>query len=368
MATIGIDARKYFDLGIGTYIQNLVKALSGLSSAYSFALFTQKGNSSAINIPTDWRKIDVAYRKYSVSEIALLGYYSRRKGVELFHSPHYTLPIGLEGHSVVTIQDLIHLRFPQYFNRVQQTYARFTIGHAVRSAGAIITASEFTKRDILRIFPVDEKKIHVISYGIGHEFRRLENQNKLKEFRTRFDLVNPFLLYVGSVKPHKNVSVLLKAFREIHKRNKDLKLVLVGERLEKNEMLLHEAESLGVRDLIQCLGYLSIEDLVLAYNSAEVLVLPSLCEGFGFPVLESMACETPVVASNAGSLPEVAGDAAIIFHPEKVKELSSALENILADISLRKELVERGKQHVAQYSWENAARQTLSVYESLMQI
>ncbi len=367
MNVIALDGRKYFDYGIGTYIQNLVKQFSDERSPFDFLLYVAPEDKPDIHVPAGWRTRVVPYRKYSLEEIFSFGSTIRHERVAVFHSPHYTLPVGLKGKSVVTIHDMIHLRFPQYFNALQRMYAFGMIRHAVSNAGAIIVDSEFTKRDILHTFRLREDKITVIHLGVGKEFVPVKDASREKKFRNQFNLKHPYVLFVGNMKPHKGVGLLLRAFKTLSGRRDDLDLVFVGGSFDQDPSLRRQVDELGLRGNVRPLGNLSSADLVMAYNAAELLVLPSSYEGFGLPALEAMACGTPVVVSNAGSLPEVVGDAAAMFESGAEPELVDALRTVLRDSKTRRELVSKGKARARQFSWKSTAQKTLGVYSTVME-
>lgn len=366
MATIAIDARKYFDYGIGTYIQQLIKHLSELPSPHSFMMFVSPTDASRIEVPHGWQAVAADHPKYSLREALLLGYAVKRHGGDLFHVPHYTLPIGLKGKSIVTIHDLIHLKFPQYFNAIERMYARLMLRHAVRNAGAVITVSEFTRQEIMDVFDVSAGRIHVIYNAAGDEFAPISNEGELEDFRRAYQLTKPFVLYVGSLKPHKNVSVLLRAFRDLTASLRDVELVFVGGSVTSHPQLSKEIHELGIMHRVKELGQISRAHLIFTYNTAEVLVMPSLHEGFGLPALEAMACGTPVVAARAGSLPEVVGDAAVMFEPRDRESLREALAKVLLNPSIKADLRSRGIQNARRFSWKTTAAQTVRVYESLL--
>lgn len=366
MANIGIDARKYFDFGHGTYIQNLVTAFNQIPSSHSFSLFVSPEDFNRINFPAGWGKKLAPYGKYSIGEIALLGFYARKTGIDIFHEPHYTLPIGLRGKSVVTIHDLIHLKFPEYFNLSQRLYAKTIIGHAVRNAGIVITISETTKKDILATFKAEEKKIRVVYNGVGKGFCKMEDRQRLNDFREKFGLKNPYILYVGNIKPHKNIPALLRAFKNLRSAGQEIELAFVGELLFAQASMKQMANELGIASAIKDLGKLSHDDLVCSYNAAEVFVLPSFYEGFGATVLEAMTCGTPTIVSNGGSLPEIAGDASVVFELNKEGSLEDALRNVLHDLKLKGELISKGEKNVQRFTLDNFACNTLAVYEAVL--
>lgn len=366
MARIGFDARKYFDFGIGTYIRQLTRALPEALPLHSFVLFVSPDDYGRIPSGERMEKVVSDVGKYTIREWLSYGGTIRRRGVELFHEPHYTLPAGLSGNSVVTIHDLIHLKFPEYFSAGARAYAWLMMRHAVQHSGAVIAVSERTKQDIIERFGIREEKIHLVYNGVAKHFRRLEPSEALQQFKRRFSLDKPFVLYVGGFGRHKNISVLLRAFCLLVRKEKGVQLVFAGKRFFEDGDLSREALRLGIESFIKDLGILQDDELVTLYNLASVVVLPSLYEGFGFPALEAMACGTPVVVSDRGALPEIVGDAALIAEAENAESLASAMENLLVDSELRNRLIERGRKRAAGFTWEEAARKTAQVYEKVL--
>ena len=364
MPTIVLDARKYFDYGIGTYIQNLIPELARVGTAHQWTMFVAPEEESRVPAPVSWSKKVAPFAKYSLAEILLMARLAKESHYDLFHEPHYTLPTGLHGRSVVTIHDLIHLRFPQYFNRTQRLYAGLMVRHAVHHAGSVITDSHFVRRDLVRSFRIDEGKVQVVYPGVSPIFHEAVDDSALRSFRTQHGLEGPYVLFVGSTRPHKNVPVLLKAVADLRKSRADTRLVFAGEPLSKVQEAMSTA--LGLGDGVLALGRLSTGDLVLAYKGASAVAVPSLHEGFGFPAVEAMACGVPVVVSDAGSLPEAVGDAAIIVPPDQPGAFSDALRSILDRSDLRKELVRKGLARAQQFSWERAAKETLQIYDQVL--
>ena len=366
MAQITIDARKYFDFGIGTYICRLTEGLARLRSSHSFRLLVAPGDEKKIVPPVGWELEVVPYGKYSVSEFFLLGKRVKpKKGKWIFHSPHYTLPFGLKGRSVVTIHDLIHVRFPQFFSAAKRVYAYAMIGNAIREARFVITDSEFTRRDILRLFPARADKVIAVHLGVSNKFRILAKTEKA-HFKARHGLERPYILFVGNAKPHKGIPTLLHAFAQLSASFREFDLVFVGGRPDQDDYIRAMLEATGIENRTKMLGNISGEELVRAYNCAEMLVMPSLYEGFGLPALEAMSCGLPVVVSDAGSLPEIVGDAAAICHAGNPDSLADSMESILRDPRLRGDLIERGKRQVQKYSWKETAVKTLDIYEKVL--
>jgi glycosyltransferase involved in cell wall biosynthesis len=366
MAHIAIDARKYFDFGIGSYIQNLISALPDLRSNHTFSLLAAPSDIQRIACPEEWIKHSTPYKRYSLGELMLLGRQARKLGADILHEPHYTLPIGLKGRSVVTIHDVIHLKMPQFFSPAQRAYARTVIGHAVRHAGAVIVDSQKTKDDILEIFKVKEQDVEVVHLGVRPMFRKLEDRTVVERFISAAGLKRPYVLYVGNVKPHKNISTLLRAFAQVRPKRNDLDLVFVGGSCKEERSLAELAQRLGIMGAIRDLHHVSDEELICAYNGAEVLVLPSLYEGFGYPVLEAMSCGTPTIVSTAGSLPEIAGIASLMVDPYRPEQLAEAILSVVNDPEMKRDLIAKGKINVQRFSWRATAGKTVDIYEKVL--
>jgi glycosyltransferase involved in cell wall biosynthesis len=365
MASIAIDGRKYFDFGIGTTIQQLIRSLSDLNSHHRFALYTEVADEAKIVLPPGWERRPISYKKYSIGEIVMFGRQIKKEHVDVFHEPHYTLPIGLRDCSVVTINDMIHVRFPEFFNLAQRGYAYAMIRHALAHSRIVITISDFTKNDILRSFGVKEEKIRAIPLGVGAEFRPRRDDAVLGLFRQKFHLQNEYILYVGNTKPHKGIGTLLEAYKGIHPRG-ELDLVFVGGSVMEDPILSQQIDRLDVSSRIHDLGRIASDDLISAYNGARCLVMPSLYEGFGLPVLEAMACGTPVITSDAAALPEVVGDSGLMFKAGNSHELMGVLQDLIRDHQLEKELIQKGLKRAQRFTWRNTARQTLDVYEEIL--
>lgn len=365
MFLIALDARKYFDFGIGTYIRHLIREYADMQSIRDFLLYLGPEDAKTLVVPSEWKTCIVPYGKYSLSEMFLLGRKVRASNISVYHSPHYTLPFGLRSRSVVTVHDLIHLRFPEFFSPLHRAYSYVMMRHAVHDSQFVITDSEFTKMDILRSFRIKEEKIIPIHLGVSKRFHAINDPFEVAQFRARFDLRQQYILFVGNTKPHKGLRDLLRAFKSIIPVFPEVELVFVGGLLSHDRHLESIAGQSEFSGKIRALGSLGDEDLVLAYNAAEMLVLPSLYEGFGLPALEAMACGIPVIVSNAGSLPEIVGDAAIVCERGNYGSLAEAMTSLLRDSQLKNNLIELGKKHVVKFSWRLTAEKTMNVYDKV---
>ncbi|HVT02368.1 MAG TPA: glycosyltransferase family 1 protein [Thermoanaerobaculia bacterium] len=352
--TIGIDCRKVFDFGIGTYIRGLLHAYRDLVTDEELVLFGPEslrdivpGNDERFTL------VEETASHYSIEELAALERQLERHPVDVFHAPHYVTPFG-KTKMVVTIHDLIHLQYPPR-NPLAVIYARWMIGRAVRSSRQILTPSAAVAREIEKCFSRARGKVTVTPNGIDAALFATPDPGSDQEFLSRSGLRRgEYLLYVGNDKPHKNVDLLMRAWRGVVSEGGEKTLVLAGGDFNRF------ASVPGVR----VAGFLSDRHLRSAYRGAMALVLPSLYEGFGLPILEAMAAGTPVVISDGGALPEVAGDAALMFVLSDAHGLSKALLRVISDEALRASLRQKGLDRVRQFSWEATARKTLEVYRA----
>jgi len=362
---IGIDARKLHDFGIGTYIRNLLRQLARLDRETEFVLLCRPEDRDALAVVgPNFRPVVESSGNYSIAEQIRIPLALKREGVTLFHAPHYVLPPLVGCRSVVTIHDCIHLMFPQYLpNRMAFTYARTSIALAARRATRVMTVSESSKRDILRFVDVKPEKIDVIYNAFDERFGVEPIEEDVVRVRERYQLHDEFVLYAGNVKPHKNLERLIEAYDLVRKRGLDrLKLVMIGDEISKYAALRRAVHQHQLHKYVRFLGYLPEETLAVMYRLAGVFVFPSLYEGFGLPPLEAMASGTPVVTSNASSLPEVAGDAAVLVDPYSPQAIADGIYQVLTDESVRRSLRRKGLARAAQFSWEQSVRRVREIY------
>ena len=365
---IGIDARKLYDYGIGTYIRNLLRQLARLDHDTEFVLLCQPQDAASLkSLGENFRPVPESAGNYSVAEQIKIPLALRREGVTLFHAPHYVLPPLVTCRSIVTIHDCIHLMFPQYLpSRFALGYARASIALAARRADRVLTVSESSKRDILRFVDTDPDKIDVIYNAYDERFSREPREEDVVRVRERYQLQDEFVLYAGNVKPHKNLERLIDALQIVHARGLDhLKLVIIGDELSKGASLRRAVHRHNLHRYVRFLGYLPEDTLAVMYRLAGVFVFPSLYEGFGLPPLEAMASGTPVVTSNVSSLPEVAGDAAVLVNPLDPADIADGILRVLTDETLRRDLRRKGLVRASQFSWETSARRVREIYEQV---
>lgn len=286
-----------------------------------------------------------------------------QKRIDLLHGLAFVTPLLSPCPTVVTIFDLSFLRFPESFRRANRAYLRLFTPLSARRAQRVIAISEHTKRDVVHLLGVPAEKVEVIYCGVEPEFYP-RSRAEVQAFRQQKGLPERFVLFVGTLEPRKNVRRLIEAYAQI--RDLGVKLVIVGGKGWLYGDIFASVERLGLSSEVLFAGYVPAEELPLWYNAAELFVFPSLYEGFGLPPLEAMACGTPVVSSNAASLPEVIGEAGLLVAPQDAEGLTEAMRRVLGDQSLREQLRERGLRQARQFSWEKAAQQTITVYQQVL--
>jgi glycosyltransferase involved in cell wall biosynthesis len=366
---IAIDARKIHDYGIGTYVRNVIRQLARQDRTSEYVLLCHPDDCQAVNaLGENFRAIPDRARPYSIREQISVPMDLRREGVQLFYAPHYVLPPLVPCRSVVTIHDCIHLMFPQYLpNRLAWGYARTVMWAATHRSDRVLTVSESSKRDILRFFHIPPEKIDVIYNGIDDRFWTAPPEDLIVKVRERYQLTDPFLLYVGNIKPHKNVERLIEAFHRLRDQGfQDLKLLIIGDQVSKYAGLRRAVHRHHLHKHVRFLGFVPTEMLAVLYRLAAVFVFPSLYEGFGLPPLEAMASGTPVVTSNVSSLPEVAGDAALLVDPRDPEAIAGAVRMVLTDRTLREDLRRRGLARARDFSWERSVARMRQIYAEVL--
>ncbi len=294
----------------------------------------------------------------------------RRERVDLFHAPHYVLPPLIHCRSVVTIHDCIHLMFPQYLpNRFAYTYAKAQLWTAAHRSDRILTVSETSKLDILRRFHVPADKVTVVYNAIDERLAVPPDEEEFERVRARYQLKDPFALYVGNIKPHKNLERPIDAFHELRQEPafESLKLVIIGDEISKYQGLRRAVHRHKLHKHVRFFGFVPLGTLSVLYRLASIFVFPSLYEGFGLPPLESMYFGTPVVTSNVSSLPEVVGDAAVLVDPYDTTSIADGMRRALTDEDLRAWLRVRGAARAREFSWEQSVARIREVYGEVME-
>jgi glycosyltransferase involved in cell wall biosynthesis len=303
----------------------------------------------------------------------LLAYYARvhmdrwlPQG-DVFHATDHLLPPLKNARAVFTIHDLIFRFFPEYHLPLNRWFLGLMLPKFMQRADAVIAVSEHTRRDVMKLMGVPGEKITVIYEGVHSSFRPVENRPELERVRALYQLPARFILFFSTIEPRKNLVTLLDAYAALLRQDSNAPpLVVAGRKGWLYQETLQHIRDLGLSERVRLTDWIANADVPALLNLAEVFVYPSLYEGFGLPPLEAMACGTPVIASNASSLPEVVGNAGILVEPRDAPGLAQALTRVLRDDALRHELRAKGLEQAARFTWERAARETLAVYERVL--
>jgi len=279
--------------------------------------------------------------------------------------PGHVLPLVHPRHSLATIHDLGYLYYPRAHRRWSRWYLRWSTCYNARSAAAVMVDSSATQQDLVKHCRTSPDKVHIVYPGCDPDFAPVRDQARIVEVCGRHGIPVPYIIYVGTLQPRKNLGALLDAFSTLVSRGAAIHLVIAGRKGWMYEPLFAQVLRLGLEDGVHFTGYVPQADLPALISGAQAFVLPSLYEGFGLPVLEAMACGTPVICSNVSSLPEVAGDAAILVDPHDTAQLARALTRVLEDEGLRREMSVKGLQQAQRFTWERCACETLAVLESV---
>jgi glycosyltransferase involved in cell wall biosynthesis len=296
---------------------------------------------------------------------ARLSWEMARRSPDVLWVPAHVLPLVHPRRSVVTIHDLGYLYHPASYLLRHRLYLRLSTAWSARAATHLITVSAVTKADLVREHGVRPDKVTVVYSGVDTRFQPQVDQVVLTEVRQRYGIPGPYVLYVGTLQPRKNLVRLVEAFSQVAQEDETLRLVLAGRKGWLYDDIFATVARLGLTDRVVFTGYVPDDDVPALMAGARLFVLPSLYEGFGVPVVEAMACGVPVVCANIASLPEVAGDAALLVDPTDVDALAAAIRRALTDDDLRRELIARGLRQAARFSWDRCAAETLAVLTNL---
>ena len=373
---IGIDIRPIGDFGVGTYVRNVVRTLGRLDLQNEFYLIGRRDRAREIGrLPENFRF--VPFNAMEESARGYLGFRQvlRQLRCDLVHIPHLIwIPQFLPCPYVVTVHDVLDFMYrATNGSSVRRAANFFCTRQVLLRAARVLAVSNFTKKDIQRLFGIADEKVEVVYNAIDERFRSGHASDADRQFiAERYQVNYPFLLYAGRISPHKNVVRIIEAFSalkcELAKEGKypDLKLIIIGDEVSRHPDLRRAVIKSGVQNDVRFLGFVPIGVLRIFYDVAKMFVFPSLYEGFGLPPLEAMAHGTPVVTSNTSSLPEVVGNAAVLVNPENIFDISRALLRVLLDQPLREKLKQRGYEQVERFSWEASVTRILNVYRQVV--
>jgi glycosyltransferase involved in cell wall biosynthesis len=368
---IDVSSAVHAKAGIGRYAGSLARSLNA-SQPGRFALFYNRDRhteppTGLESMPS--RTIRAGYKPWRMGVWLghLMGLHFNRlvPDAELFHATEHLLPPLRDLPTVLTVHDMIFRLFPEYQKRLNYWYLNATMPLYCRRADAIITVSEYSKRDIVRYYGLEPDKIAVIHEAAAPEFVPA-SPAAVDGIRRRYGLPAEFAIHVGTIEPRKNLTRLLDALQGLWDEGLQIPLVVVGAKGWLYSDLFRRLERMEIREAVHFPGYVPSGDLPILYSAATMAVMPSVYEGFGLPVLEAMACGTAVVSSNASSLPEIGGEAARYFDPCDIEAMAEAIRTVWTSEALRAEMRQLGLEQAAKFSWARTAERTREVYERLL--
>ena len=355
-------------VGMGNYICNLVNNLAKIDKKNNYYIFVSERNKGFFNIDQDnfkiinlGKSVTRGLNRFLWEQFSLPKYLKKNR-IDVLHSPGFVIPFLSRAKNIVTIADMTFMTHPQVHTLFKRAYFGLFMPCSIRKADTVLAISESTKKDILDLVKVDPDKIQVTHLAHGGEFRLIDKKKAKGFATTKYKINPPFIIFVGMIEPRKNLARVFTAFSEMKKDGMMHKLVIVGKKGWKYKEIFEIARKLDLDKDIVFTGYVPDKDLAILYNAAEMLVYPCLYEGFGIPVLEAMACGCPVITSNVSSMPEVAGDAALLVDPESTENIKSAMSRLIKDRKLNQDMVKRGLKRSDEFSWEGCARETLKAY------
>jgi glycosyltransferase involved in cell wall biosynthesis len=368
---IDVSSAVHAKAGIGRYAGSLAQALIAREPG-RFTLFYNRTSGSQ---PPDSleavpaRTVRAGYKPWRMAvwmgQLVGLGFNWLVPDAELFHATEHLLPPLGRVPTVLTVHDMIFKLFPEHQKRLNYLYLNATMPLYCRRANAIVTVSESSKRDIVTHYGLDPARVTVIHEAAAPEFAP-SPPDRLDEVRRRYGLPEQYMIHVGTIEPRKNLTRLVEALQRLRESGLTIPLVVVGGKGWLYGEFFQQLEQSPVRDAVLFPGYVPSADLPAIFSAATVAVVPSVYEGFGLPVLEAMACGTPVVSSDASCLPEIGGEAALYFDPYDVAAMSDAIAGVWGDTRLRDEMRDQGLAQAAKFSWKRAAAETWALYESLL--
>ncbi|MGH2506590.1 MAG: glycosyltransferase family 4 protein [Ktedonobacteraceae bacterium] len=362
--------------GIGQYVRSLVHAMLEQDAHNRYTLLTSgratnehpfpcAENVRGRNLMLSDRYLNILWYRWHVPILA--NYVTGP--VDIYHGLDFVLPpLSKKIRKVVTIHDLAFLEHPETAFPTVAVYLNKVVPEAVTRADVVVAVSQTTKQSLITHYHTPAEKIVVIPCGVGPQFQRVTDSVILEGIRSKFALQQPFIFCVGTLQPRKNHLGLIRAFHEMQQNKPNpLILVIAGDKGWMYEETQNLVKELKLEEKVRFLGRIGEHELIVLYSLAEMFAYPSFIEGFGIPPLEAMACGVPVITSNTSSLPEVAGDAALLVDPHDVHSIADALRRVAEDTQLREDLRQRGYRQAQRYTWSGAAAKMLAVYQRISQ-
>lgn len=361
-----------------TYLRNLLQVLQRIDSDDSYTVFCDKRYAAELAIDNERfciRHLNYARPSFNwwvrgvgrtFFKADILKWSMKGLGVDFIHHPFTVVtPLGTGIPAVLTFWDMQHEFFPEFFDQLELLRRKRNYRASAEEAVQIIVSAGFTKDCLVERYGISSEKIQVIHTGYAPRYRVIDDQDRLQQIRHKYGLERPFLYYPAATWPHKNHRNLLKALAILMEQHGfDGELLLTGIAMQSQETVVAEIQQLGLANRVKLLGYLPADELPMLYNLARMLVFPSFFEGFGIPLVEAMACGCPIICAESSSLPEVAGDAGVLFNPRDPEELADKISQLWYDDAGLQVMAERGIQRAKLFTWEETARKTVQVYET----
>lgn len=366
---VAIDTRSinwYRGTGIGTYTENLVRNLIDMYKDTHYRLYWSDRNFK--DFKKENTEIIMTSKKHPKFFQESYFYHDLiRENIDIYHVPQNGIGLNPNIHckKVITIHDLIPYIMPETVGKGYLLKFLREVPNIIQNVDGIVTVSEYSKKDILKFFPIDPEKIFVTPLAADSIYKPLDKYHCKELLSRKYNISSPFILYLGGFSPRKNVNALINSFVNlIPNFDKDYKLVIVGPKKNLGESLNNKFSYSDSKIIFT--GFVPQEELPIFYNSCEVFVYPSLYEGFGLPPLEAMSCGSPVITSNLTSIPEVVKDGGILINPYKEEELTNALERILTNNKLKESLKIKALNQASNFSWKKTAEKTFQAYKTII--
>jgi len=375
---IGIEGQRLFRKkkhGMDFVALELIKSLQKIDAENEYVIFVRPDQDNGCLAETDnFRIVEIKGFSYPDWEQFALPTAAKKAGVDLLHCTGNTAPYNCPIPLLLTLHDIIYLENSFLFNgqsalyqRLGNLYRRLLVPQIVKKTRLIVTVSEYEKGQIMSGLNLPHAAVEVVYNGVGDHFKPVKKEEMIEDIRKKYNLPDKFIFYLGNTDPKKNLRGVVKAFC-IYLKNapEKIPLVIADYNEEKLAALLKEFECQEFAAFFHILDYIKNSDLSIIYSSCELFLYPSLRESFGIPILEAMACGAPVITSKTSSMPEVAGDAAVLVDPANPEEMASAILNCMSNMSSCEKKIAKGLERVHHFSWQETAKKYLSIYQNLV--
>jgi alpha-1,3-rhamnosyl/mannosyltransferase len=363
--TIGLDTRNLHDIGVGTYVRQLVHALARVDNENRYMLLARAQDRDVFDgLPDNFQMVYETAPVYSIREITSLSWRLVRLRADLYHSTHYVTPAVLHAPMVVTVHDVLHLFYPDFLpSRFAFLYAQRMIHRTLSRADRIITLTQGSRADLIQNFDVDSRKVQVVYNGIPEPFRTRLAPEELERWRRDLGLQGQYILFVGNPNPRKNLDTVVQAYARARQlASFDAPLVCIGDRAGSEFKIRQRAANLGVSGQVRLLGRVAPEALPAIYQGATLFLYPTLYEGSALPVVEAMASGVPVITSNTAALKEAAEGFTHLVDPLDIEGMAKAIAHCMSDPEHRAALARLGSRRAEDFRWGQTARKTLEIY------